>query len=226
MRIGLIGGTFNPIHKGHLKVAGEIFDRFKLDSVIFIPSSQPPHKKIEKIAESFHRLCMVAIATLHNPNFMVSFNELMRKGHSYSIKTLEELKNRFGKKTEFYFTVGIDAFLEISTWKDVDLLFKNCHFIVNSRPGYEDNDIIDILSKTVQPKYKNISFKLLEKKGNYKNIKVKNSKYSIFVVEIPALNISSTAIRKKISEGKSVSEFLPKGVEAYIKKNKLYINNK
>lgn len=220
-----MGGTFNPIHKGHLKVATEILDRFKLDSIVFVPSSHPPHKKIEKTAEPLHRLCMLAIATIYNPNFMVSFTELLRRGRSYSIKTIVELKNRFGKKTEFYFIVGIDAFLEISTWKDVDLLFKNCHFIVNSRPGYEDNDTLDILINTVEPKYKDISFKIFEKKKNIKIIKVKNSKYSIFDIEIPALNISSTDIRNKVSSGKSVSELLPEGVEAYIKKNKLYINN-
>lgn len=225
MQIGLMGGTFNPIHNGHLVAASEILKRFKLDSVIFIPSARPPHKKPEKILDPLHRLCMVVIAALYNPKFMVSSIELMRKGRSYSIKTVEEFKKRFPKKTNFYFIIGIDAFLEIHTWKDTDLLFKNCHFIVHSRPGYEDRDILNALTKNITNKYKDLSFKVLEKKRNYIRIVVNKSRFSIFVTKIPALNISATDIRKRISNGRSVSDLVPEGVEAYIKKNRLYRRN-
>ena len=224
MHIGLAGGTFNPIHNGHLVAASEILDRFKLDSIIFIPSARPPHKKTEEIADPLHRFCMVSIATLSHPKFLVSPIELLREESSYSIQTIKELKGQYGEKTEFYFITGVDAFLEIYTWKDPDLLFMNCHFIVASRPGYENKNILEILTKTITSRFKNILFIALEAEQNIMKIEVNESPFSIFVAEISALNVSSTEIRKRISERKPCSDLLPDGVFTYIGKNNLYAN--
>ena len=224
MHIGLAGGTFNPVHNGHLVAASEILDRFKLDSIIFIPSARPPHKKTEKITDPLHRFCMVTIATLNHPKFLVSPVELLREESSYSIKTIKELKEQYSEQTEFYFITGVDAFLEIHTWKDPDLLFMNCHFIVVSRPGYESKNILETLTKTITSRFKNIRFKILEAEQNMMKIEVSGSPFFIFVAEISALNVSSTEIRKRISEGKSCSDLLPDDVFTYIKKNSLYIN--
>jgi nicotinate-nucleotide adenylyltransferase len=225
MNIGVAGGTFNPIHHGHLFAASEILKRFNLESIIFVPSARPPHKKTEKIIDPLHRYCMVVMATLHNPKFIVSPAELMRKESSYSIETIKNFKKSLGKKATFYFIIGVDAFLEIHTWKNPDLLLKNCHFIVTSRPGYEEKDILDTLRKNISSKFKTLDFKMTEKKKQYTKIEISRSRYFIFIAKIPALDISSTDIRKRVSQGKPFKHLVPEPVGAYIKKHGLYANN-
>jgi len=156
MRIGIMGGTFDPIHYGHLNSAEEIAEVFKMDRVIFIPAFIPPHKKKEKITDVYHRLMMTMLATLSNPRFTVSTIEIERDGYSYTIDTVNELRNSFKRgsaKNKFYFIVGVDAFKEIFTWKDSVRLLKNCDFIVTTRPGYKVDDLFNVLNDAAK-KYK------------------------------------------------------------------------
>lgn len=136
MRIGILGGTFNPIHLGHLLLAEEVKNSLYLDRVIFIPSYLPPHKKQEHLAPASDRLKMVELAISNNPDFFVSDIETKRKGKSYSIETLRELRNRFKAPRELFFIVGSDASTYLKDWKDIRQLFKLAKFVMAKRPGY------------------------------------------------------------------------------------------
>jgi nicotinate-nucleotide adenylyltransferase len=202
LKIGIMGGTFNPIHHGHLVTAGEALSQFCLNKVIFIPSGDPPHKNAleEKIAE--HRYLMTVIATSSNKNFFVSRIEIDRKGKSYTIDTMKQLRKIYGEDAELFFITGADAILEILTWKKTEEIIQLCSFIAATRPGYNISKIQELKEK-------------LFKKTN-------NNVDKIFIMEIPALAISSTDIRKRVKENRPIDYLVPEGVSNYILKHGLY----
>ncbi|MCD6318173.1 nicotinate-nucleotide adenylyltransferase [Candidatus Aerophobetes bacterium] len=193
-KLGIMGGTFNPIHQGHLVAAEIIRDEFGLDEVLFVPSGKPPHKDNNEIAAPKHRWIMTVLATASNEYFSVSAIEIERKGESYTRDTLLELKKIYGEKTQFYFITGADAIAEISTWHKSENLPKLAKFIAASRPGYK------LEWEKIDPRFRNFTY----------------------LIEIPALAISSTEIRKRVRENKTIKYLLPQAVEKYIYKNKLY----
>lgn len=203
MKIGIMGGTFNPIHHGHLVTAAEALNQFKLEKVIFIPSGDPPHKdyREEEIAE--HRYLMTVIATSSNSNFFVSRIEIDRKGKSYTIDTLKELKKIYGVNTEFFFITGADAILEILTWKKTEEIINLCYMIAATRPGYN-------------------LLKLEELKKDLSKRTRNNVDSKILVMEVPALAISSTDIRERIRGSRPIDYLVPEGVSNYILKHGLY----
>jgi nicotinate-nucleotide adenylyltransferase len=205
LKIGLMGGTFNPIHFGHLVTAEEALKQFNLDKVIFIPTGTPPHKTRGPLASAEDRYLMTVIATASNDDFIVSRAEIDRSGKSYTIDTLRHMKSIFGDKATFYFITGADAILEILTWKDTDNVLKLCKFIAATRPGYD-------IKKIEELKYKISGDLSLDTAAQN----------SIYLMEIPALAISSTDIRKRINEGRPIKYLLPEGVSNYILKNDLY----
>ena len=212
-KIGLFGGTFNPIHLGHLRPAEEICDAFNLDRVIFIPAFLPPHKSKEGIIAAPLRLEMVRLAIADNPRFSVSEVELERKGKSYSIETIEFFRRQFGPGDHLYFILGLDAFLEINTWKEFATLFRLCHFVVMTRPGFEKN-----FSREHLPVELSGEFCYDEPKMGYAHV----SGFLVYPREITALDISSTRIREYLQKGKSVKYLLPASVEMFIYRNQLY----
>lgn len=201
-RYGIMGGTFDPIHLGHLVIAEEIRQKFKLDKVIFIPAGNPPHKNPKKITSGEHRYKMTLLATISNPYFDVSTIELDKNKTTYTIDTIRELKECCKDSAEFYFITGADSLLELSTWKDVDQLLGMCKFIAATRPGFNKSKIVT-------------KVKELESKYNK----------SIHTVSVSALQISSTDIRNRIKRGETVKYLLPEAVESYIVKHKLYLDN-
>lgn len=130
-----MGGTFNPIHYGHLATAENIREQFGMDEVVFVPSYMPPHKSRD-IADSQHRFMMTLIATCSNSSISVSDIEIRRKGKSYTSDTIKQFRKQYGRNTEIYFITGADAFAQIHTWKDCDKLLSICKFIAARRPGY------------------------------------------------------------------------------------------
>ncbi|MDK2901283.1 putative nicotinate-nucleotide adenylyltransferase [Koleobacter methoxysyntrophicus] len=198
-RIGIMGGTFDPIHYGHLVTAEAVRTNYNLDYVIFVPTGKPPHKKEYEVTDSSHRYLMTVLATVTNPFFEVSRIEIDREGVSYTIDTIKQFKQIFGNKASLFFISGADAILEIITWKQVDALLDLCYFVAATRPGYELSE--------------------LNKKIEY--IK-KVYKRNIYSLEVPAMAISSTDIRKRVKEGRSIKYLLPESVEHYIIKNGLY----
>ncbi len=201
-KIGIMGGTFNPVHHGHLVTAQEALDQFGLDEVIFIPTGDPPHKIEDLLAHAEDRYLMTVIATSSNSSFFVYRIEIDRKGKSYTIDTVKELRRLFGSGSELYFITGADAILEILTWKNTREIVTLAKFIAATRPGYD-------LSKI-----KELKTTLFDDEDEVDQ--------RIFIMEIPALAISSTDIRQRIKIGRPVNYLVPEGVNNYILKHGLY----
>jgi len=216
MRLGILGGTFNPIHYGHLRPAEEIRERLRLDKVLFIPSARPPHKDSD-IIEPHHRLEMVRLAIKSNPRFDVSTIEVMRKGKSYSVRTLEEIVEEYG--SEPFFLLGIDAFLEIPTWREADRLFSLTNFVILLRPPYTFQSLTQ--SPYLRSMTRSVLMELDQgiRQGYRKGLQ--NGK-SIFFERVTSMDISSTYIRKSLKTGKSIKYLLPVSVESYIMEHRLY----
>ena len=199
-RLGLMGGTFDPIHQGHLVTAEAVRSGFSLDKVIFVPSGHPPHKAKKQITQKEKRLLMTELATVTNPHFKVSGVELYREGFSYSADTVQYFRDLMRKDSELYFITGADAIMEILTWKYLDKLFAGCSLIAATRPGFQTKTMVERLENHLDPAY-------LKK---------------VFTIEVPAMAISSTDIRSRVALGRSIKYLLPEPVEQYIHKQRLY----
>ncbi len=200
LRVGLIGGTFDPVHIGHLVVAEEARLQFNLNRVIFLPAGQPPHKNAASLTGPEHRYLMTVLAAVSNPCFQVSRFEIDRNIKSYTIDTVSHFRAEPGSGTKLFFITGADAVLELHTWKDYHELLALCEFIAASRPGYP----VSKIRQTLEPYYPGI-----EKK--------------VHLLENPAMAISSTFIRNRVRDGKSIKYLTAEPVEQYIKKNGLYL---
>jgi nicotinate-nucleotide adenylyltransferase len=213
VRIGILGGTFNPIHLGHLRAAEEIREQFTLKRIIFIAAAVPPHKEVDGGIPGEHRTEMVRLAISGNPHFAVSDIELKRPGKSYSIGTIQFFKREYGSDLNLFFILGMDAFLEIGTWKSFQELFSLCHFIVMTRPGFDKPFSTTILPPEVADAfaYDEGEKRLIHRDG-----------YSVYFRGVTFLDISSTKIREEISKGRSVRYLLPREVERYIKRHHFY----
>ena len=198
-KIGILGGTFNPIHLAHLYIAYEAKSQLNLDKVIFIPAGSPPHKKNQNIVEASLRYEMVNEAIKSYEDFEISDYEVHKKGFSYTFETLRNFKN---KDNELYFITGADCLMDIEKWKNPEEIFKLSKFVVFNRPGY-NKDKLETQKIKIEDKF--------------------NTK--ITFLDIINLEISSSMIRERISEGKRVDFFLSKEVLNFIKENKLYNYN-
>lgn len=198
-----MGGTFNPIHYGHLVTAEEARIQFNLDRVLFIPTGDPPHKDGQKITNAQQRYLMTVMATGSNPYFYVSRMEIDRPQPSYTINTVKDLHEVY-KDSQIFFITGTDAVLDILTWKNPAEILNLCIFIAATRPGYE----LDRLN--------NIKKRLKDELG------IANIKERIHIIKIPALAISSTDIRNRVRAGKPIRYLLPEGVANHIYKMGFY----
>ncbi|RLV55652.1 nicotinate-nucleotide adenylyltransferase [Aeromicrobium phragmitis] len=192
-RIGVMGGTFDPIHHGHLVAASEVQSWFDLDEVIFVPTGQPWQKADRAVSPPEDRYLMTVIATAANPRFQVSRVDIERRGPTYTIDTLRDL-SRQHRDADLYFITGADAMAAILTWRDHDELFELAHFVGCTRPGHElDEKTLEGLPAD-----------------------------RVTLVEIPALAISSTDCRQRVQKGEPVWYLVPDGVVQYIGKHRLY----
>lgn len=198
-RIGIMGGTFNPIHKGHLALANAALREFVLDKVIFIPTGMPPHKALGEIIDKEHRYKMVKLAIKGKKRFAASRIEMDRPGYSYAVDTCNQLRRKFGVKAKFFYIMGLDSINEILEWKKPLELFKMCEFIVGTRPG-----------SRIRTFKRLVKFPPLQKEVD-----------KIHLMELKE-NISASAIRQLLKSGRSAAKFLPKVVNNYIERNKLY----
>ncbi len=196
-RIGIMGGTFDPLHWAHLIIAEESRERFSLCKVIFIPAGQPPHKLDYPVSDAEHRYAMTLLGTASNPYFEVSRLEIERPGPSYSVDTIRKLKGIYGQKTEIYFIVGADEILEIESWHESDQLPDLARFIVAPRPGFDLTSL-----------ERHLPVKFLR---------------SIEVLPITPVDISATNLRARIASGKTIKYLVPEEVEWYIHKHSLYL---
>lgn len=197
-RFGIMGGTFDPVHYGHLVAAEAARHEQGLEKVIFIPAGKPPHKPNHHITDPWQRFAMTSLAVASNPFFETSPMEVERPGSSYTIDTVREISSLY-PGARIYFITGADAVLEILTWKNVEQLLSICRFIAATRPGYQ--------LEHLWQKLKFLPQKL---------------KQNILCMEVPVLGISSTDIRRRVRERRPIKYLLPEPVEDYIIKNTLY----
>ncbi len=215
MRIGILGGTFDPIHLGHLHTAEEVGERLDLEKVYLIPSASPPHKSKRSLTPFRHRLAMVRLAAEQSPLLEASAMEGDRPGFSYSIETLKELHNILSPDPELFFILGMDAFLEIDTWKEHNALFNYAHFVIIHRAGYKLNRFEDF--------FKHLGMEPVENRAE--NTLVMPSGKSITLMATTLMDISSTRIRQMVSEGKSIRFLVHESVRRYIVEEGLYGEN-
>lgn len=208
-----MGGTFNPIHFGHLRAAEEVAESLRLEQMIFIPAAKPPHKSEVEVVSFDHRWHMMELAIEGNPLFVLSDLEYQRPGISYSVETLTQLSKERGGSEELYFVLGLDAFLELQTWKSYRELFSLCHFIVVARPGFSPEALDAMLTTQVSDRYS-----LDIQVQGYRH----PSLHTVYYREVTLLDISSSAIRKLLAEGGTVRYLLPEKVEEYIQQQRLY----
>ncbi|HEV8056530.1 MAG TPA: nicotinate-nucleotide adenylyltransferase [Nocardioidaceae bacterium] len=192
-RIGVMGGTFDPIHHGHLVAASEVQAWFDLDEVVFVPTGQPWQKSASEVSPAEDRYLMTVIATASNPRFSVSRADIDRGGPTYTVDTLRDLAEERGE-ADFYFITGADALAQILTWRDAGTVFDLAHFVGCTRPGHQISELT--LERLPQDR--------------------------VTIVEIPALAISSTECRDRVEAGEPVWYLVPDGVVQYIAKRSLY----
>lgn len=195
-----MGGTFDPVHYGHLVTAEEARVQFELSQVLFVPNRYPPHKDLDGVSAPEHRYHMTLLATATNPHFAVSRLEVDRPGPSFSIDTIRELR-RVHKADALFYITGADAILQVvrGAWEESAELLTLCQFIAASRPGFPIE--VDDLRRN------NVTGRHLS---------------NIHVIEIPALAISSTDIRRRVNDGRPIRYLVPEPVETYILKHQLY----
>ncbi|MGH7885254.1 MAG: nicotinate-nucleotide adenylyltransferase [Thermodesulfobacteriota bacterium] len=215
MKIGLIGGTFNPVHLGHLRAGEETKEILGLDEICFVPALTPPHKKTNSIAGASHRLNMLKFAVDGNPAFKVLDMELKRKPPSYTIDTLKKLKSG-NPDNKYYFILGTELFARIDTWKSSKSLFKYADFVILNRPGYYEIDLSHLLPLALKNE-----FQYSYKENKIDVFEHKNSNKLIFI-NIDGIKLSSTKIRSLIHENKSIKYLVPEKIEKYILDNRLY----
>jgi nicotinate-nucleotide adenylyltransferase len=220
MRIGLFGGTFNPIHRGHLWAASEVIKRFNLDRVFLIPAALPPHKTPGLVAKADDRLEMINLAIADLSGLTVSDVELNRPGPSYTIDTIRHFKHTLAKDTRIYLIMGLDAFLEIHTWKSHQDLLEQTAFIVMARPAEDYSDarqgwriLETYLKSTLSADYQFDASNACYTLGG---------KQSIYICDIKALDISSTKIRENVKRKQGIENFVTPEVADYIRLKGLY----
>ena len=219
-RVGIYGGTFDPVHNGHLEVARRVLHFFALDEVIFVPACVPPHKRNASITSAFHRFAMVALATEADRGLLVSTVELDAPDRPYAVNTVERLRETFGDQTELFFIVGADSWLEITTWKEWQRLLTLCHLIVVARPGFD--------LKAFDPA--KIPVTVIDSTGRgcrqLTNMSTMGGEDSVMLTDEVMVDVSATAIRAiaRAHEFEKLKSMVPLQVAAYIEKHGLYRN--
>ena len=225
MRIGLFGGTFNPIHLGHLHAVKKIQDIFRFDKIYLIPSASPPHKELSEVVRAKNRMEMIQLALAEKSFFLKAITasnvELKRAGASYTIDTVSYFRSILPDKTRFYFILGIDAFLEIDTWKSYIQLFDLVSFIVMTRNDSVNKDVSDMEDRL--KKYIKSTISDSYRFSPEDSLFFHTEKKPVFITDVEPKKISSTMIRELIRQKKSINNFLPENVKNYIRDKGLYL---
>jgi nicotinate-nucleotide adenylyltransferase len=218
-RLGLLGGSFNPIHNGHLAIAGQARTRLQLDRVLFIPTGEPPHKRDGSLAPATDRYEMVRLAIAGTPSFDISDIEIKRPGKSYSIDTVHELQRQHGPSTELYFLIGLDAFLEFPSWREPQALLAACRFVVISRPGQSFRSLAQL---SLLPQLDSHALAQLDA-GDLTRLDIAiPSGPGLICLPLPPCAISASDIRRQAQRKAALANVLPPPVESYILQHRLY----
>lgn len=214
MKAGLFGGTFNPFHNGHLGIIEHVQKKYGLKKIFFIPSSTPPHKPHLNLAPAKDRFAMVKESLKNHEGFVLSDKELARKGPSFTIDTINEFKKEYGQDIRFFLLIGSDAFLDITTWKQKDRIFKTVQIIIMLRGQWKSyNAIVSFIDENISKGY------TFHKQDNTFSHKTKQK---IIICKVPKIDISSTMIRARVKNNESIKDLVPANVEKIIRTKELY----
>lgn len=202
MRIGILGGTFDPIHLGHLVAAEEVRSALNLDKVLFVPAGEPPHKTLQGVSQAIHRVRMVELSIATNPFFELSLVDVDRPGRSYTVDTLEILKMEFGNRSGLFFIIGMDSLAEILTWKSPSKLIALARLAVVNRPPYLSVDL-----NSLEKQLPGVSGR-------------------VDMVSMPGIYISSSDLQERVATGRPIKYQVTEDVERYINENRLYIRGR
>jgi nicotinate-nucleotide adenylyltransferase len=219
-RVAIYGGTFDPVHNGHVEVARRVLKLFELDEIVFVPACVPPHKRNANITSPFHRFAMLALATEMDQGLLVSTIELDAPDRPYAVDTVERMRAELGDQTELFFLVGADSWLEIKTWREWRRLLTLCNFIVMTRPGYELTQeaiagmpipVLNVMGPGCRPQ---------------DMMKMRNESPHAYLTDAVQSDICAVQIRAAIKRNDfaSVMHMVPARVAAHIEKHRLYID--
>jgi len=216
--VGLFGGTFDPVHHGHLRAGEEIRQAFSLSWVEFLPARIPPHKTDQPLTDIAHRVAMLRLAVEGNPYFRVSEVEATREGVSYLVDTLKTYREHYPSDVSLYFIMGMDSFQEIATWHRYPELFRLSHFVVIARPGYERPELSEVVSPDVASQFAPRAGEsdCLEHTGGHR----------IYFRETTLLDVAASRLRTWIREDRTVRYLIPERVWEYVQENGLYANTR
>jgi nicotinate-nucleotide adenylyltransferase len=216
--VGVLGGTFNPIHNGHLAIARQTREALALDRVVFVPTGDPPHKPNEHLAAAEQRYEMVRLAIASDPLLSISDVEVRRPGKSYTIDTIRLLQREHGQGTRLFFLIGLDAFLEFPTWSEPATLLTLCSFVVLSRPGLSFQGLSAL---PLIPRIPQTSLMELDAGRNVR-LDVSLGLQSLTCLRLPPSHVSASDIRARFSQGAPTANLLPPVVESYILQHHIY----
>jgi nicotinate-nucleotide adenylyltransferase len=218
MRLGLLGGSFNPVHNGHLAIARQTRESLGLDRILFIPTSLPPHKPSSSLAPAPDRYEMVRLAIASDPSLAISDVEIRRPGKSYSIDTVRLLQQEYGAQAQLLFLIGLDAFLDFPSWRDPQILLGLCSFVVLSRPGlsFRSLSTVALLPPIPYPSLADLDAERISR------IEAQVGTQRLICLKLPPSPISASDIRARIRQGLPVANLLPPSVESYILQHHLY----
>ena len=214
-RIGLLGGTFDPVHNGHLQMAGIAQDFCHLQEVLFIPTAVPPHKNLQAVASFSHRVRMIQLALAGRPDFRLSTIEASLPEPSYTIDTLRYFHTHAGNATDFFFIIGADAFLDITTWKSYRQVLQAAHLVVLDRAGYDSWKVRDLITR--------LGYEPDDSSQVWYHAPFQKKIFSPFFPATPIVDISSSDIRQGIKENRPATWAVPAAVLDYIQMHSLYV---
>jgi nicotinate-nucleotide adenylyltransferase len=219
-RIGAYGGTFDPIHNGHIEVVRAVAHNFRLDQLLIIPAHRPPHKNSHAISNAYHRYAMAVLASLDEPRVVVSTLEIESPDEPYSFQTVERLKRLYGAGSSLFFVMGADSFEEIDTWREPARLLADANIVVVTRPGYE------IQSSHLPADLTPSIIDMRGRSGDEPRLEDEEEAGSgarrVYLTDYVNNEVSSTEIRKRVRDGKTIKELVPPRVASYIEKYELY----
>jgi nicotinate-nucleotide adenylyltransferase len=218
MHVGLLGGSFNPVHNGHLAIARQARAVLGLDRILFIPTSHPPHKPNGSLAPAQDRYEMIRMAIASDPSLAISDVEIRRPGKSYSIDTIRLLQQEYGPQTQLFFLIGLDAFLDFPSWREPLTLLELCPFVVISRPGlsFQSLSTVALLPPIPQSTLADLDA------GRISRLDVPLGTQCLTCLQLPPCAISASDMRLRIRGGLPVANLLPPSVESYILQHHLY----
>ncbi|MBC7839176.1 MAG: nicotinate (nicotinamide) nucleotide adenylyltransferase [Nitrospiraceae bacterium] len=218
LRLGLLGGSFNPVHNGHLAIARQTREALGLDQILFIPTSHPPHKPNGSLAPAQDRYEMVRLAIDSEPASAISDVEIRRPGKSYSIDTVRLLQQEYGAQTQLFFLIGLDAFLDFPSWREPQTLLELCRFVILSRPGLSFRSLSTVarLPPIPYPSLADLDADRISR------IEAPIGTQGLICLKLPPCAISASDIRARIRQGLSAANLLPPVVESYILHHHLY----